>query len=148
MRAHQPFNTLAFKSRSRALCAALALAAGAGFASSAATQPYAGDDQPYVGEIVVSGIFGPYGNPTRLSRTISLRDLDLANRQDQQVLRLRIRDTARDLCRALGEEPGTGGASPIVPSCQTQAVRDARQQLRTAIAQADDRARFASLDRR
>jgi UrcA family protein len=148
MRAHQLPNNLSLKSRSRALCAAVALAAAAGFASSAAAQPYGDSDQPYIGEIIVSGIPGPYGNPTRLSRTISLSDLDLATREDRQVLRLRIRDTARDLCRALDEEPGTGGASPIVPSCQTQAVRDARHQVRLAIAQAYDQARYASAERR
>jgi len=147
MRTRQTPSDLAFKTRTRAICAGLALAAAAAFASSAASQAYADEGQPYVGEITVSGIVGPYGNPTRLSRTISLSDLDLATREDQQLLRLRIRDTARDLCRALREEPGTGGASPLVPSCQTQAVRDARPQVRQAIAQAYDSGRYASLDR-
>jgi hypothetical protein len=57
-----------------------------------------------------------------------------------------VRDTARDLCRALGEE--ASGPSPLIPSCEQQAIRDARPQVRLAVDQAYANARYAALDRR
>ena len=144
MRARQTPNDLAFKSPTRAICAALALAAAA-TASSAGAQVYADEGAPYVDEVIITGPVGPDGYPTRLSRTVSLSDLDLATREDQTLPRVRIRDTARDLCRALGED--ASGPSPLLgPSCETRAVRNARPQVRLAIEQAYDRARYASLD--
>jgi UrcA family protein len=122
------------------LCAALALAAAV--AAPAAAQVYA-DETPYVDEVVVTGPLDADGRPTRLSRIISVRDLDLATREDQALLRVRIRDTARDLCRELGENDI--GSSPIIPSCVDQAVRDARPQVRVAINQAYANATYASL---
>ena len=133
----------------RPLGAALALAAA--FAVSApataqiydpATDTYAG---PYVDELVVIGPVGPEG-PRRLSQAVSLRDLDLTTREDREVLRIRIRDTARDLCRALGED--SSGPSQLIPSCRDQAVRDARPQVRLAIDQAYAGARYAALEAR
>lgn len=130
------------------LCAALALAAGAAVAVPAAAQAYA-DEAPlyvsanYVDEVVVPGPLSADGRPARLSRVISIRDLDLATREDQALLRLRIRDTARDLCRALGEDGR--GYSPVAPSCEDQAVRDARPQVRLAVNQAYAR-RYAALE--
>ena len=129
------------------LSTALALAAAAAVAAPAAAQAY--DDGPlyvsanYVDEVIVPGPLSVDGRPTRLSRAISIRDLDLANREDQTLLRLRIRDTARDLCRALGEDGR--GYSPVVPSCEDQAVRDARPQVRLAVTQAYAR-RYAALE--
>jgi UrcA family protein len=129
------------------LCTAVALAAAA-VAAPAAAQPYV-DEVPlyvsanYVDEVIVPGPMSVDGRTARLSRTISIRDLDLATRQDQALLRLRIRDTARDLCRALGEDGR--GYSPVVPSCEDQAVRDARPQVRLAVDQAYAR-RYAALE--
>jgi UrcA family protein len=119
------------------LCAALALAAAA-VAGPAAAQPY--EDEPLyvsansVDEVIVPGLAIGDGRPARLSRVISIRDLDLATREDQRLLRVRIRDTARDLCHALGEDGR--GYSPVAPSCEDQAIRDARPQVRLAVAQA------------
>jgi len=133
----------------RPLCAALALAAAFAVAAPAAAQVYdpATDSYtgPYVDELVVTGPVGRDG-PARLSRAVSISDLDLLTRQDQELLRLRIRDTARDLCRALGED--SSGPSPLIPSCEQQAVRDARPQVRLAIAQAYAGARYAALEAR
>ena len=127
------------------LCAALALAAAAA-AAPAAAQVYADEGPAYVDEVVITGPLAPDGRPALLSRVVSIRDLDLATREDQALLRLRIRDTARDLCRELGESDS--GGSPIIPSCVDQAVRDARPQMRVAINQAYANARYASLTAR
>jgi UrcA family protein len=133
----------------RPLGAALALAAAFAVAAPAAAQIYdpATDSYtgPYVDELVVTGPVGPDG-PRRLSQAVSLADLDLATPQDREVLRIRVRDTARDLCRALGE--GASGPSPLIPSCEQQAIRDARPQVRLAIDQAYANARYAALDAR
>lgn len=134
----------------RSLGAALALAAAFAVAAPAAAQIYdpatdTYDTGPYVDELVITGPLGPDG-PRRLSQAVSLRDLDLVTPEDREILRIRIRDTARDLCRALGEE--FSGPSPLIPSCRDQAVRDARPQVRLAIDQAYARARYASLEAR
>jgi UrcA family protein len=128
-----------------ALCAAAAVTAPAAAKSAYVVPAYSGavDDGPYVDELVVTGPVGRNG-PTRLSQAVDIRDLDLATHQDRQVLKWRIRDTARYLCRALGENPGA--ASPIAPSCVDQAIRDARPQVRLATNQAYARAYYASLD--
>ena len=120
--------------------AALALAAAAAVAAPAAAQTYA-YETPAVGEVVVTGALGYDGRPARLSRAVSFRDLDLTTSQDRAVLRMRIRDTARDLCRALSED---GGATPLIPSCADQALRETSPQLRVAINQA--RRTYASLE--
>jgi UrcA family protein len=150
MRAHTP-------RLNRPLGAALALAAAFAVAAPAAAQiydpatdsysPVAGYDAqgPYVDELVVTGPIGPDG-PRRLSRAVGLADLDLVRGEDRALLRIRVRDTARDLCRALGEE--ASGPSPLIPSCEQQAIRDARPQVRVAIDQAYARARYAALDAR
>jgi len=122
---------------------ALALAAAFAVAAPAAAQVY--DDVPEVGEVIVTGPVGPDG-PASLSRVVSLRDLDLATREDREVMRIRIRDTARDLCRALGEE--ASGPSPLIPRCEDRAIRDVRPQVRLAIDQAYARAHYATLDAR
>jgi len=100
-----------------------------------------------VDEVVVTGPVGPDG-PRRLSQRVSYADLDLATYAGQEVLRVRIRDTARSLCRALGED--NTGPSPLVPSCETQAVRDARTQVRratgVALAEAGRRTYYAYAD--
>jgi len=113
----------------------------------AAAVPAVAQPGPYVDEVVVTGPVGPDG-PRRLSQRVSYADLDLATYAGQEVLRVRIRDTAKSLCRALGED--NTAASPLVPSCETQAVRDARTQVRratgVALAEAGRRTYYAYAD--
>jgi len=143
------------------LTAALALAGAAGVAAPAAAQIY---DTPvyatpvyaapayaaptydtYVDELVIPGPVYRDGRPARLSRVVNIRDLNLVMPQDREILRIRIRATARDICRELGED---FSGSSIVPSCQDQAIRDARPQVKLAIDQAYARASYASLEAR
>jgi len=126
-------------------CAALALGGAAVLATPAAAQ-YAYDPHTgtYVSEVVVPGRYYRYRDrPTTLSRVVSYRDLNLATYDGQQVLKMRIRATARDICRELGEGPGNGG--PLMRSCEDDAVRSARGQMRFAIARAQARTYYASL---
>ena len=62
---------------------------------------------------------------------VSYADLDLSPYAGQEVLRLRVRDTARSLCRALGEDRFSSG--PLTPSCESEAIRDARSQMKHAV---------------
>jgi len=110
----------------------------------AAAQSVYVDDGPYVDEVVVPGVrLGPHG-PDRLSQAVSFRDLDLTSYEGRRVLDLRIRATARTLCRALGEGSGNGG--PLLPSCEEQARRDVRPQVRVAVNQAYASRAYAYLD--
>ena len=118
--------------------ALIALAFGA---TSAAAQSYAADG-PYVDEVIVSPLYR--GSPDRLSRVVSIRDLDLTTLSGREVLRLRIRDTARDICRELGEDRFSGSA--ITSSCVDQAIRDARPQVRLAQRQAWTNRSYAYLE--
>jgi len=104
-----------------------ALLAGAGLLLTAAPA-FA---QSTVGEITVTGRFG---EASRLSAPVSYADLDLTLKSDQDVLKTRIKDTAKDLCRQLGE--ANQGSSPLVPSCEEGAWRDAQKQVTEAIAMA------------
>ena len=122
----------------RAAMAAAALTAAAAFGAPANAQ--------YVDEVVVTGPVGRDG-PSSLSQRVSYADLDLATYAGQEVLRLRIRDTARSLCRALGEDRFSGG--PLTPSCESEAIRDARSQMRRAVRVAyarTDRTYYAAAD--
>jgi len=125
----------------RAACAAAALAAAAAISAPAHAQ--------YVDEVVVTGPVSRDG-PSRLSQRVSYADLDLSTYAGQDVLRMRIRDTARSLCRALGETDRFGTA--LAPSCESQAVRDARGQVRQATrlayARASSRTYYAYADPR
>ncbi len=110
----------------------------------AAAQAVYVDDGPYVDEVVVPGVrLGPNG-PARMSQAVSYRDLDLTSYEGRRVLDSRIRATARTLCRALGEGPGNGGS--VLPSCEDQARRDARPQVRVAVNQAYATRAYAYLD--
>jgi len=128
----------------RPACAALALcAAGAKAAPAQAQYIYETPSGTYVDEVVVPGRYGPDG-PTTLSRAVSYRDLDLTTYEGRQVLKMRIRDTARDLCRELGEGRGNGG--PLLGrSCEDDAVRGARTQMRFAVNRAHARTYYAAL---
>lgn len=125
--------------------AALALGAAATAAPAAAQYDYRHTSGAYVDELVVPGSRYRYrgDGPTTLSRAVSYRDLDLATYDGQRVLKMRIRATARDICRELGEGPGNGG--PLLRSCEDDAVRSARGQMRFAVARAQARSDYASL---
>jgi UrcA family protein len=128
--------------------AILALGALA-FAAPAAAQSYVSAtsiDGPYVDEVIVPGPSYSHGRAGSLSRAVSIADLDLATYGGQQIMKMRVRDTARDLCRILGEGRGAGGS--LLPSCEDQAVRDARPQMRLAVKQAYARTAYAYLDSR
>ena len=140
MRARQPLLT------HRRLAVGVALALAAGFAAqAAAAQPL---DQDYVGpayveELVIAPpVVRRDRDVQRLSQAVSYADLDLTTYHGRDVLAWRIRDTARQVCRALGESPrATSGATR---SCQADAVRSVRGQMifavRRAYAQAESRA--------
>lgn len=102
--------------------AAAALMA-AGFAAGPAAA------QSSVDEVVVQGYTAD--GPSRISRAVQFDDLDLTTIEGRQILSMRIRDTADDLCRTLGEDPGA--RSPILGSCRDDALRSARTQMRIAI---------------
>jgi len=125
--------------------AALALGAAATAAPAAAQYAYDNASGAYVDEVVVPGTRHRYrgDGPTTLSRAVSYRDLNLASYDGQQVLKMRIRATARDICRELGEGRGNGG--PLMRSCEDDAVRSARGQVRFAVARAQSRSYYASL---
>jgi len=118
--------------------ALIALAFGV---SSAAAQTYAED--PYVGEVTVTGPANRDG-PMRMSRVVSIRDLDLTTRYGQEQMRLRIRATARDLCRELGE--GRDYSSAVAPTCVDRAIRDVRPQVRVATQRARINRAYAYFD--
>jgi UrcA family protein len=106
-----------------------ALGLAAGFAAPALAQAA-------VDEITIYGPrLGPDGRPATLSRVVTIGDLDLRNAGDQRILRERIRATARDLCRELGESPDAT-APPLRQSCAERAVASAQGQMRLAIDQA------------
>jgi UrcA family protein len=110
--------------------------AAAGFAALAALPAGA----QTVDEITVVGRLGPDGRPATLSRVVSFADLDLRTEAGVGALRVRIRDTARDLCRQLGE---TGGGSGLVRSCEDDATADAMNQARPIVAQIRAQPAFA-----
>jgi UrcA family protein len=123
------------------LAAGLTLCAGAALMTAPASAQTYYDDPAYVSangyvdEVVVPGHrLHDYYGPSQLSARVSYRDLDLTTYQGRQVLKMRIRDTAHDLCRELGEANAPGDA--LAPSCVDGAMRSARPQMKTAIAQA------------
>ena len=135
----------------RPVSVALVLAVAAGAAATMAQAQPA--DQEYVGPAYVEDlVIAPPAyrrdrDVTRLSRAVSYADLDLTTSAGQETLRWRIRDTARSVCRALGESPAS--APPLRRSCEADAVRSARSQFAVAVgrayAQAETRA-YADLD--
>jgi UrcA family protein len=106
---------------------ALMTAGGLAVAAPAAAQ--------VVEEITVMGRLGPDGRPATLSRIVSYRDLDITTPYGQDELRRRIRDTARDLCSELGE-PSRATTGGLLPSCRSEAERDAFASMEVAVANA------------
>ena len=126
--------------------AALAFAGAAALAVPAAAQTYY--YEPTVGEVVVTPLGPMYDRDGRvsLSRVVSYADLDLTTYGGQQILRQRIRATARDICRQLGDVPG-GVTGSLLPrgDCVSDAVRNARGQMQFAVNRAYARTYYASL---
>ncbi len=79
-------------------------------------------------EIVVESRYGTVPDSVKtLSQAVSYADLDLSIKAGRDLLRQRVRLTARFLCNKLGESAG----SSIVPSCQDEATRDALKRVGT-----------------
>lgn len=90
------------------------------------------------GELTVTGRYGVGSDVRSLSAPVSYRDLDLATQGGRDLLRERVRMTAQDLCRRLGEA-GTGGPA-LTPSCERDAINSVAEQERIAFAGATSRA--------
>lgn len=74
-------------------------------------------------EIVVTGKYGKVPDSVQsLSQRVSYADLDLSKDKHRDILRQRVKLTARFLCDKLGEPEI---ATPPVPSCRDAAARDA-----------------------
>lgn len=82
-------------------------------------------------------VTGHYRNADTLSAVVGYGDLDLTTQWGQTELKSRIKATARDLCRQLGESDS--GASALAPTCVQDAVNSASGQVRVAISQATPR---------
>jgi UrcA family protein len=117
------------------LAACLTVCAGAAVLAAAPAQSQVYDETPtaYVDEVVVPAPMDRYYNRDRLSARVSYRDLDLTTYEGRRVLEMRIRDTARGLCRQLGEGSAPGDA--LAPSCVEGAIRGVRPQVKVAIAE-------------
>jgi UrcA family protein len=68
------------------------------------------------------------------SRAVSFADLDLTRPADRQTLRMRVADTAGDVCEELNEPGPTPGN--LGRSCQEIATRDALADVKVAVAAA------------
>lgn len=86
-------------------------------------------------ELTVVGSYGPDGQPQTISRIVDISDLDLRSDAGVDVMRMRIRDTARDICNELGRLDGARELS-VQQACITRAVATTRAQMDTAVAQA------------
>ena len=87
--------------------------------STAMAQDTTGSGAPE--EIVITGQYGDVPDSvSSLSYPVSYADLDLSTDDGRDILRKRVRHTARFLCEKLGE---ADVSSPLVPSCQDAAVR-------------------------
>lgn len=87
-----------------------------------------------VEELTVVGRHGVGPNTRSLSAVVSYRDLDLTTETGRTVLTQRVRSTAQDLCRQLGEDPTA--ADGVASSCQQDAINSVGEQQRVAIANA------------
>jgi UrcA family protein len=84
-----------------------------------------------VGEITVTGHFGPDDNVRSISQTVGFGDLDLSTDAGRHELKHRISLTARYLCDKLGESDTSDG---VTPSCRDAATQDADVQADNVIA--------------
>lgn len=106
------------------LAAGLAVAAGPSLAQT-------------VEELTVIGRYGAEANAPQLSAAVSYADLDLTTEAGRAILRERVRLTASDLCRRLGE--ANIGGTALAPSCERDAMNRAREQERLAYVSAVSR---------
>lgn len=91
-----------------------------------------------VEQLTVTGQWNGHGEaPATLSRVVDISDLDLTLVSDQQVLRHRVEDTARDICDELGQD--RPNHTNLGRSCQENAVRGALDQVHMAVADAYSR---------
>lgn len=80
-------------------------------------------------ELVVTGRYGRVPDSVQsLSQPVSYADLDLSTKSGRDAFRHRIKLTARYLCEKLGE---SSTSTPIAPSCQDAAVKDAMSRAGT-----------------
>lgn len=80
-------------------------------------------------ELVVTGRYGKLPDSVQsASQAVSYADLDLSTKAGQAEFRHRLKLTARYLCEKLGE---SDTSSPIAPSCQDAAVKDAMARAST-----------------
>jgi UrcA family protein len=106
----------------------LLIAAAAAGALGAAAPALA---QSTVEELTVTGSWLDNGRPLTLSRVVSYADLDLRYQRDQDILRQRVSQTARDVCDELGED--RPNHTNLGRSCQDRAIADAMSQVRAAV---------------
>lgn len=86
--------------------------------------------QTVVDEVTVIGRYGVGPEVQSLSAPVGYADLDLTTEAGRAILADRVRASAHDLCRRLGESGmGSTGAAP---SCEQAAIDNARGQERTA----------------
>lgn len=115
----------------------LLIAAGATLALGTAFAAAAPALAQSVEELTVTGQWNGRGEPpATLSRVVNFDDLDLRNAADQAVLRERVTRVASDICDELGQD--RPNRTNLGHSCQEQAVQNAMQQVRFAVAQAYD----------
>lgn len=95
-----------------------------------------------VEELTVIGRQGVGPNVRSVSAVVSYRDLDLTTESGRAMLHQRVRLTAQDLCRQLGE--GGMGGTAAAPSCEQDAINSVSEQQRLAVANAQPRALAAA----
>ena len=84
--------------------------------------------QPPPEEIIVTGRYGPGPDSVRsLSMPVSYADLDIRTAKGWDMLRQRVKLTARFLCEKLGESD-----TSAMPSCRNAAVSSAMGRVLTA----------------
>jgi UrcA family protein len=84
-------------------------------------------------EVTVTG-HSPQNEQMSKSRAVSFADLDLTRKADRETLRMRVADTAANLCEELNE-PGPSAAN-LGRSCQEIATRNAFADVKVAAAAA------------
>jgi UrcA family protein len=110
----------------RCSCIGLALGSiGVALPTAAGAQPAEQDG------VTVYGRRLPPGEPGELSRAVSYRDLDLRTDMGATTLRKRVKDTAAELCKELGDTETR--STSIIPTCEEVAVGAASWDVRRVI---------------
>ena len=87
-----------------------------------------------VEELTIVGSYGEDGRPQTISRIVDISDLDLRYDAGVDAMKMRIRDTARDICTELNRD--SSREISVQQTCISRAMTTARPQMDTAIAQA------------